>query len=113
MPNDFSPSVCENAEKSVIKWALVNSIALRSMLSKIIAPGHLSAMAAQAGSIQRRRKVDPVAFFWALVLGFGAGAEKSLASLRRGIPWPAARQRPQTAITGQWTFLMTQQEETF
>ncbi|MGB9887724.1 MAG: hypothetical protein ACPLRW_12120 [Moorellales bacterium] len=33
--------------------------------------------------MKRRRKVDPVALFWVLVLGFGARAQRTLASLRR------------------------------
>ena len=31
----------------------------------------------------RRRNVDPVALFWTVVLGFGAGRTRSFAGLRR------------------------------
>ena len=33
--------------------------------------------------IQRNRKIDPVTFFWVVVLGFGVGVQRTLASLRR------------------------------
>jgi len=33
--------------------------------------------------IERKRKVDPVAFFWVLILSFGAGMQRTLASLKR------------------------------
>jgi hypothetical protein len=35
------------------------------------------------GVIKRVRKVDVVAFFWTLVLGFGTGVHRTLAELRR------------------------------
>lgn len=59
------------------------SIEIRRLLSSIISPSELERTAREEGFIQRSRKIDPVAFFWTLVLGFGAGSEKSLASLRR------------------------------
>jgi len=43
----------------------------------------LERTALEEGFIVRSRKVDAVAFFWTLVLGFGAGSERTLASLRR------------------------------
>lgn len=59
------------------------SIEVRRLLSSIISPSELERTAREEGFIQRSRKIDPVAFFWTLVLGFGAGSKKSLASLRR------------------------------
>jgi putative transposase len=56
---------------------------IRRLLSSVISPSELERTAREEGFILRARKVDPVAFFWTLVLGFGAGSEKSLASLRR------------------------------
>ena len=44
------------------------------------APGQ---RAARAGFVQRNRKIDPVTFFWVLVLGFGVGVQRTIASLRR------------------------------
>lgn len=60
-----------------------HSIEVRRVLSSVISPSRLEQTARETGFIRRSRKVDAVAFFWTLVLGFGAGAEKSLASLRR------------------------------
>ena len=33
--------------------------------------------------MKRQRKIDPVSFFWTLVLGFGTGIERMIADLRR------------------------------
>lgn len=43
----------------------------------------LNATAREVGLVERRRKVAPAAFFWALVLGFAVGHRRSIASLRR------------------------------
>lgn len=59
------------------------SIEVRRVLSSVISPSQLEQTAREEEFIQRARKIDPVAFFWTLVLGFGMGAEKSFASLRR------------------------------
>lgn len=40
-------------------------------------------LAQKAGVQRRARKVKPVALFWALVLGFGAGARRTISELRR------------------------------
>lgn len=48
--------------------------------------------ARDTGLIQRDRKIDPVAFFWTLVLGFGIGKTRTIADLRRRY----------IAATGQW-----------
>lgn len=52
---------------------------MRSLFSK----RWLEEAARDVGWVQRLRKVSPVAMFWTLVLGFGVGRERSLASLRR------------------------------
>lgn len=39
--------------------------------------------AAEVGAVKRNKKVDIVAFFWTLVLGFGTGSCRSIAELRR------------------------------
>ena len=52
-------------------------------LYKMFAPEWLRDTAKRVGYVQRRRKVDPFILFWVLVLGFGAGVQRSLASLRR------------------------------
>lgn len=43
----------------------------------------LNATARDVGLVERRRKVAPAAFFWAIVLGFAVGHRRSIASLRR------------------------------
>lgn len=52
---------------------------LRSLFPK----AWLEDAARSTGWLQRRRKVSPVAMFWTLVLGFGCGNQRSIASLRR------------------------------
>jgi len=59
------------------------SIEIRRVLSSVISRSELERSAREEGFIVRSRKVDAVAFFWTLVLGFGAGAQRSLAGLRR------------------------------
>ena len=39
--------------------------------------------ASETNFIQRQRKVDPVVFFWSLVLSFGVELQRTLADLRR------------------------------
>jgi len=48
------------------------------------------ATAAKTNLIQRQRKVDPVVFFWSLILGFGVGMQRTLADLRRAYETQAA-----------------------
>jgi IS4 transposase len=52
-------------------------------LTSLIPTRRLNFLAQLSGLVQRRRKVDPMALFWTIVLGFGAGREKTLAGLRR------------------------------
>ena len=59
------------------------SIEIRRVLSSVISPNQVEQTARESGFIVRARKVEPAAFFWTLVLGFGIGAHKSLSSLRR------------------------------
>jgi putative transposase len=46
-------------------------------------PEVLRRFAEESGVIERGRKVDPVALFWVLVLGFGVGLQHELEQLRR------------------------------
>lgn len=41
--------------------------------------------ARDAGLVKRKSKIDIVAFFWTLILGFGTGNHRSLADLRRAL----------------------------
>lgn len=59
------------------------SIAIRKQLTRLISFRQLHVLARRTGLVQRRRKVDPMALFWTLVLGFGGGRERTLAGLRR------------------------------
>lgn len=52
---------------------------LRSLFSN----AWLEEAARATGWLQRRRKISPMAMFWTLVLGFGCGSKRSIASLRR------------------------------
>jgi hypothetical protein len=52
-------------------------------LIKMFAPEWLRDTAKRVKYVQRERKVDPFILFWVLVLSFGAGVQRSLASLRR------------------------------
>ena len=49
----------------------------------MFSPEWLRDTAAKVGFVQRNRKIDPVTFFWVVVLGFGVGMQRTLASLRR------------------------------
>lgn len=60
-----------------------HSIDIRRTLSKVVTKRFLEESAVETGFIVRDRKIEPVAFFWTLVLGFGVGSTKSFASLRR------------------------------
>jgi hypothetical protein len=61
----------------------IPSIDVRGTLRKLFCDAWLRRLAYACGMVRRRRKVDPVALFWTLVLGFGAGQERTLAGLRR------------------------------
>jgi len=54
-----------------------------SNLNDMFSPDWLRDTAAKVGFIKRVRKIDPVTFFWVVVLGFGTGVQRSLADLRR------------------------------
>ena len=59
------------------------SIGIRQQLTSLLSARRLHTLARETGVLQRRRKVDPMALFWTIVLGFGAGRERSLAGMRR------------------------------
>ncbi len=56
---------------------------IENVLNKMFSPEWLRDTATKVGFIQRNRKIDPVTFFWVVVLGFGVGMQRTLASLRR------------------------------
>ena len=59
------------------------SIGIRRELTSLVSTRQLNFLARLSGLVKRRRKVDPMALFWTIVLGFGGGREKTLAGLRR------------------------------
>lgn len=56
---------------------------IEKTLNKMFSPEWLRETAAKVGYVQRERKIDPATLFWVLVLGFGVGAQRTIASLRR------------------------------
>ena len=78
---------------------------IEKTLNKMFSPEWLRETAAKVGYVQRERKIDPATLFWVLVLGFGVGAQRTLASLSallasglciRGAPssWKLRHQHP-------------------
>ena len=58
--------------------------AVEASLCKLFPTAFLRRKADETGLVQRDRKIDPVAFFWTLVLGFGIGTARKIADLHRG-----------------------------
>ena len=65
---------------------------IEASLRELFPEDYLREQAEKTHVIQRERKVDIVALFWTLVLGFGIGKDRKIADLRRGY----------IAATGQW-----------
>ena len=63
--------------------ARVKSIGISETLTSLLPKAEIERSARESGAMRRRRKVDPGAMFWCVVLGFGTGAERTLAGLRR------------------------------
>jgi IS4 transposase len=59
------------------------SIGIRKVLARILPRRRIEQFADEAGLAKRKRKVRVHALFWTLVLGFGTGRERTIASLRR------------------------------
>jgi len=59
------------------------SVPVREALRKTFTASMISTLARVSGAFQRLRKIEPVALFWTLVLGFGAGRVRTIAGLRR------------------------------
>ncbi|MDA8192638.1 MAG: hypothetical protein M0Z53_01380 [Thermaerobacter sp.] len=53
------------------------------LLTGLLPSPWLRETAATVGLVRRQRQIDPVTFLGVLVLGFGTGVQRSLASLRR------------------------------
>jgi IS4 transposase len=59
------------------------AVPIREALRKLFPTAFLIALARSSGAVKRLRQVDPAALFWTVVLGFGAGKERTIAGLRR------------------------------
>lgn len=55
----------------------------RSPLVKMFSPKMIRSAAKLTGAVVRERKISIVDFFWTLVLGFGAGKERTISGMRR------------------------------
>lgn len=75
-------SVCKRKGKGDMV-ACRKSTPIRRDLHRLLPKKTLESMAKESGAFQRRRKVDMVAFFWTLLLGFGTSKQRTLAGLRR------------------------------
>ena len=63
--------------------ARVKFVNIRETLTSSLPMAEIERLARESGAMRRRRKVVPSALFWCDVLGFGTGAERTLAGLRR------------------------------
>jgi putative transposase len=60
-----------------------NGTRLRKVLASVLPQREIERQARAAGVLRRQRKVRVQALFWSLILGFGAGRERTLAGVRR------------------------------
>ena len=58
-------------------------IAIQRELERLFGSNDLRRIAVASGAVRRRRKVDIVALFWAVVLGFGMGRKRTISGMRR------------------------------
>lgn len=76
---------------------------IEKMLNEMFAPDWLRLTAETVGLIKRQRKIDPVAMFWVLVLGFGVGVQRTIASLRRAYEKTSAKSIVPSAFYDRFT----------
>jgi putative transposase len=55
----------------------------RTPLVKMFSPKMIRTASRETGAVIRERKINIVDFFWTLVLGFGAGKERTISGMRR------------------------------
>ena len=72
-------------------------------LYKMFSPEWLRDTAKRVKYVQRQRKVDPFILFWVLVLGFGAGVQRTLASLRRAYEKESSEELVASAFYNRFT----------
>lgn len=56
---------------------------VRDLLASPLCDSLIECCAEKLGVVRRRRKLDVVCFVWTLIMGFGAGSKRTIASLRR------------------------------
>lgn len=72
--------------------ARTQSIDLRRRFREVLSPKRVWLTARATGFVQRAGKINPFVLVWSLVLGFGAGSERTVSSLRRGFERAARRE---------------------
>ena len=82
---------------------LHNNKKFYQMLNEMFSPEWLENTARDVGLIKRERKIDPVTLFWVLVLGFGVGFQRTLASLRRAYQTASAKKLAPSAFYDRFT----------
>jgi putative transposase len=74
--------------KTTTKWMKMalkpDIIPIRRLMHRLFPRSTLMSLARETGAVTRHRKVDIVALFWTVVLGFAVQRQRTLASLRRG-----------------------------
>jgi hypothetical protein len=61
------------------------------ILNEMFSPEWLRKTATDVGYVKRNRKIDPAVMFWILVLGFGVGVQRTIATLRRAYETASAK----------------------
>lgn len=73
------------------------------MLNEMFSPEWLENTARDVGLIKREQKIDSVTLFWVLVLGFGIGFQRTLASLRRAYQTASTKKLAPSAFYDRFT----------
>ena len=76
----------------------LGSTAIQDALCETFPSEWLEKTAKETGLVKRLRKIDPVAFFWTLVLSYGVETQRCLASMKRDYQ----RQTRMTLSDGSW-----------
>jgi putative transposase len=93
----------QNEEVRPLNKMNSNYTPIEVMLNDMFSPDWLRITAEKVGLVKRQRKVDPVTLFWVLVLGFGVGVQRTLASLRRAYEKASAKSIVPSAFYDRFT----------
>jgi IS4 transposase len=83
--------------------ARTKSIGIRDRLTRLLPAWWLEQLAKDTKAVQRKRKVDIVALFWSIILGFGTGRERNIAGLRRSYEAVTGQRLVPSAFYGRFT----------